>query len=155
MRLISSCSRRSPSSSAVAALTRRRGSAIRMSDGWRIRLPRGRSVCREGAGPGRKQDDSPCDRRAKRTACRSVETEGGLEPERQSRMLDHPADAPEHARHERLTRERVMADGQRLAVTAEEHLLVSDKAGKSDRVDVDSADIGAARTVELFRCRVR
>ncbi len=49
--------------------------------------------------------------------------------------LPHPPHAEQHARHERLAADRVVADAQRLTDVAEQHLLVGDQAGQAHRVD--------------------
>ena len=57
------------------------------------------------------------------------------------------ADRQQHAGHERLAVDRVVADRQRLADVAEDDLLVGDQAGQADRVDRHVAlhQLGRAR----------
>ena len=55
------------------------------------------------------------------------------------RQRPHGLQGPEHARDECLARARVVADRERLAGAAEDHLLVRDEAGEPDRVDRDLA----------------
>src|SRR5690606_2942946 len=50
----------------------------------------------------------------------------------------------QHARHERLAVHRVVADGQRLPVGAEDHFLVGDHAGDPQCVHPHPLDLGAA-----------
>src|SRR6187402_285716 len=50
-----------------------------------------------------------------------------LETHGQARRAADPPDAEEHAGHERDPRHRVVPDRQRLALVAEQHLLVRDQ----------------------------
>ena len=47
----------------------------------------------------------------------------------------HAAHGEQHARHERLAVDRVVADRERLTEIAEDHLLVGDEPGQAHRVD--------------------
>src|SRR4051812_40816653 len=65
---------------------------------------------------------------------RSVEPENALDADGQTGMLADPSDTDEDTWHERLARQRVVPDRERLAVAAQEHFLVRDQAGQSHRV---------------------
>ena len=61
-----------------------------------------------------------------------------------------PADLPhrqQHPGHEARAVDRVMADRERLALPAEDHLLVGDEATEADRVDADAGRPLAAAAV--------
>src|SRR3954464_12927019 len=66
-----------------------------------------------------------------------------LQPDGQAGMVEHPPHAEHDTRHERLPRERVVADGEGLAVAAEQHLLVRDEPGQADRMDAHTVDVRA------------
>ncbi len=57
-------------------------------------------------------------------------------------------DREQHPGDERRAVEAVVPDGQRLALGAEQHLLVRDEPGEPDRVHRDAVDVGAAGAVE-------
>ena len=63
-------------------------------------------------------------------------------------------DRPQHARHERLARGRVVADRQRLPRPAEQHLLMGDEPREPDRVDRDVAAHALGRRARSARRRV-
>ena len=66
------------------------------------------------------------------------------EADRQPGMVRDPSDRHQDTRHERRPVGGVMADRERLALTAEDDLLVRDEAGQPDRVDPDAAQVAAA-----------
>src|SRR5205085_5700409 len=66
----------------------------------------------------------------------SASVEQVLEPDHWAvRQGADPADREQHAGHERLAVDRVVADRERLADVAEDHLLMGDQAGQPDRMD--------------------
>ncbi len=65
-------------------------------------------------------------------------------------MRGDPADAEQHARHERDPVERVVPDREGLPLVTEQHLLVGHEAAHADRVDRDAVDVGAAGAVEAL-----
>src|SRR5512133_1632127 len=58
-----------------------------------------------------------------------------LEADHEPLAAADPADREENAGHEARAVDRVVSDGQRLALSAEEDLLMRDQPGQSDRVD--------------------
>ena len=60
----------------------------------------------------------------------------------------HAADAEQDARHEAAVVQRVVADGEGLALAAEQDLLVGEQAAQPYRVDRDAVDVRAARSVQ-------
>src|SRR6266542_5189391 len=65
----------------------------------------------------------------------SLQVEHGLEADGEARTVPHVADAQQHARHEAGAVQRIVAQGEQLALAAEDDLLVGDQAGQADRVD--------------------
>ena len=55
------------------------------------------------------------------------------------REIAHPAEREQHSGDVSITRERVVADGQQLPVSREQHFLVRDEARQADGVDGDLA----------------
>ena len=55
-------------------------------------------------------------------------------------MVTDAADAEQDARHEAAVVEGVVADGEGLALAAEQHLLVGQQAAQPDRVHRDAVD---------------
>ena len=70
-------------------------------------------------------------------------------------MVDHAAGAEQDARHEAAVVQGVVADGQGLALAAEQDLLVGEEAAQPDRVHRDPVDVGAAGAVQGRRRGVR
>src|SRR5216684_3167817 len=69
-------------------------------------------------------------------AASHLSLEEAFEADRQTRWeIPEALQREQHARDERLSGERVVANRQQLAGSAEQHLLVRDKAGKPDGVD--------------------
>jgi hypothetical protein len=80
-----------------------------------------------------------------------------LEPDqRRAGNRRHPSDRQQHAGHERLAVDRVVADRERLADLAQDHLLVGHEPGQAHRVDRDlgcAAGLGARFSHQRGRAR--
>ncbi len=75
-----------------------------------------------------------------------------------TRSASRPCARPAAPRHERLAIDRIVADRQRLADVAEDHLLVGDQARQADRMDrhlVVVRPCPAASTASRISCAVR
>src|SRR5438445_8441376 len=81
-------------------------------------------------------------------AAQRLQAERLVDADGETGMLDDPPNAEQHAGHERLARQRVVPDRQRLTMPAEENFLMRDQPGQADRVDVDTGEIGAARSLQ-------
>ena len=82
---------------------------------------------------------------------RSLRTSSALEADRERLGQATDASAGQHdARHERAAIDRVVADRQRLALAAEDDLLMGDEPGEPDRVD-RLVDVGAGVAEQLGR----
>src|SRR4051794_38313835 len=79
---------------------------------------------------------------------RSAQIEEVLEAEGEARGGHHSAGAQQDARHEAAVVEGVVADGEGLALTAEEDLLVGEEAAEAYGVDGDPVDARAPGTVQ-------
>lgn len=62
--------------------------------------------------------------------------------------VHHAAHAQQDAGHEAAVVQRVMADGERLALAAEQYLLVGEEPAQPHGVDGDTVDVGAAGTLQ-------
>ncbi len=58
-------------------------------------------------------------------------------------VVHHAADAEQDARHEAAVVQGVVADGEGLALAAEQHLLVGEQAAQPDGVHGDAVDVRA------------
>src|SRR5438876_9551160 len=96
--------------------------------------------------------------RARSSATRGPYLKEGFEPDREPlRQVSNPAGREQDTRHERVPVERIVADRERLALAAEDHLLMGKHPRKPDgmdAVDVPSRLGNALRRV-LGRSRRR
>ena len=63
-------------------------------------------------------------------------------------VCHHAAHAEQDARHEAAVVQGVVADGEGLALAAEQDLLVGEQAAQADGVHRDAVDVRAARAVQ-------
>src|SRR5579863_7724278 len=67
-----------------------------------------------------------------------------FEPDDEALQRAHVSNGEEDSRHKGAAVVRVMAQREGLAQSTEDHLLMSDIAGKADTVDMDAVERGAA-----------
>lgn len=73
-----------------------------------------------------------------------LEVEQRLQPQGQSRAVQHRSDTEQHPRHERRAVQRVVPDRQGLASGTQQDLLVRDETGETHRVHPHPFDVCAA-----------